>query len=215
MSPKHTSFKKNMCKKIRRTHTSQTLQTPSTKLMDSSYPQGFSACESHLETPASSNSNSKEEPASGVATWLTEVGSVSEGFRSAKSWKSLWLWLYALEETNLLCFLKNLDVVLTVSTSLFQLWLGAQHGQAKQYHQTWRHAYDLLPAGKPPTNDGNAPSVVTFHIIRTPKKTKQLSAAPGKICKFSNSCSKMSMGAYSGCWPVLKWTLGFEVVLRW
>lgn len=76
-----------MCKKNRRTHTSQRLQTPSTKLMDSSYPQGFSACESHLETPASSNSNSKEEPASGVATWLTfEVGSMSEGFRSAKSW---------------------------------------------------------------------------------------------------------------------------------
>ena len=69
--------KKTHVYKNRRTHTSQTLQTPWTKLMDSSYPRGFSACESHLETPASSNSNSKEEPASGVGTWLTvEVGSM-------------------------------------------------------------------------------------------------------------------------------------------
>ena len=78
--------------------------------MDSSNRRGFSGRESHLETPASSNSNSKEEPGNGVGEMTVAFSQVNE---ICQQFHFTYIYIYNIyihlfsEETEVLCFLQT------------------------------------------------------------------------------------------------------------
>ncbi len=133
--------------------------------MDSSNRRGFSGRESHLETPASSNSNSKEEPGNGVGEMTVAFSQVNE---ICQQFHFTYIYIYIIYTYTF--FRRKQKCCVSFKLSRFSVSFKLDAASTSPVNSDLVIHVDGQAI--PPTN-ANAPSVY-IHIIRAKLKKKAL-----------------------------------------